>query len=215
MKLIKSLTLLTLVSSSFVYAQTTMCFKENHTSMTTIESTALDGGLCDSKKSVNDMKKDGWIIDDIKITPSSKGSNYIYIFKKDIPTISTLDQEKLEQRIMAKLEKRKKEEIEIKKQAILQRMSKNGKQIYIDKCQKCHGEKAEKRAYNTSRPLISLNLDDMQQSIRDYNVGDYNRGNAMVMKPYANFLTASKVKQIYSYIMSLRPKKDEKKKESK
>ena len=82
MKLLTSITL-GLITSASLFAQTTMCFKENHTSMATIESTILDGGLCSSTKTVQDMKNEGWNVDDIKIEKSSKGNNYIYIFKKE------------------------------------------------------------------------------------------------------------------------------------
>jgi hypothetical protein len=60
-----------LLSSTSLLADTTMCFKENHKSMTTIESTPLDGGVCNGKFSVNDMKAKGWNVDDIKISQSS------------------------------------------------------------------------------------------------------------------------------------------------
>ena len=46
-----------LFGTTSIFAQTTMCFKENHSSMSTIETTALNGGACDGKYSVNDMKK--------------------------------------------------------------------------------------------------------------------------------------------------------------
>ena len=36
-----------------------MCFKENHKSMSTIENTPLDGGICAGKYTVNDMKTKG------------------------------------------------------------------------------------------------------------------------------------------------------------
>jgi len=204
MKLITSLTLGILTTTS-LFAQTTMCFKEKHTSMATIESTPLDGGLCSSSKSVQEMKKEGWSVDDIKIEKSSNGNNYIYIFKKDEDTISSLDEEKLEQRIMQKLEQRKEEEKSAKIVAVKKKMSKNGKELYINTCQTCHGEKADKKAYNTSRSLVDLSLQDMQLSIRDYTLDEYDRGMAMIMKPYATMLNQKKIKEVYSYIKTLKP----------
>lgn len=212
MKLITSLTLGFLASTS-LFAQTTMCFKENHKSMTTIENTKLDGGECKGLNTVKDMKKNGWNTDDIKITSTSTGHNYIYIFKKENLSLS-LNEEQLEQRIMQRLQKRDEEEKAARIVMVKERMSKDGKKLYINKCQKCHGEKANKRAYATSRPLVDLTLDDMQLSIRDYSNQDYDRGNAFVMRPYANILTSKRVKNIYSYIKTLKPKK-EKKEESK
>ena len=38
-----------LLSASSIFADTTMCFKENHQSMSTIENTPIDGGLCMGK----------------------------------------------------------------------------------------------------------------------------------------------------------------------
>jgi len=210
MKLITSITLGLLTTTSLL-ANTTMCFKENHSSMATIETVTLDGGECSSTKSVKDMKNEGWQVDDIKIESSNKGNNYIYIFKKE-NALAAMDEEKLEQRIMQKLEVRKQEEAAAKKIEIKQRMSKNGRDIYTNTCQSCHGNKAEKKAYNTSRPLINLNLEDFQQSIRDYTLNDYDRGMATVMIPYANSLTVKRVKDIYSYIQTLKPKKEERSK---
>jgi len=210
---IKTFIAFSLLSSTALFAQTTMCFKENHSSMATIESTPLDGGLCSSTKSLTDMKKEGWSVDDIKIEDSTSGKNYIYILKKEAHALSKMDEEKLEQRIMQRLEKRQKQEKQAKITQFKLTMSKSGKKIYIDKCQSCHGEKADKKAYGTSRPLVELSLNDMDQSINDYMYDNYDRGNAHVMKPYATFLTGTKVKEVYSYIQSLKPKKEEKKEE--
>lgn len=204
MKLLTALTLGLLTSSSLL-ANTTMCYKENHKFMATIENTKLDGGECSSTKSVNDMKNDGWSVADINIEKSDMGSNYIYIFKKEVQTVSSIDEEKLEQKILEKLEKRKSEEIKIKKREAFARLSKSGKNIYVNTCQRCHGEDAAKKAYGTSRPLIDLSLNDFKQSIRDYKSGDYNRGMAMIMKPYAFNLGSQKVKEVYTYIKSLKP----------
>ncbi len=210
---IKTFLAFSLLSTTALFAQTTMCFKENHNSMATIESTPLDGGLCSSIKSLTDMKKEGWSVDDIKIEPSTNGKNYIYILKKEAQTLSKIDEEKLEQRIMQRLEKREKKEKQAKITQFKLMMSKSGKKIYIDKCQSCHGEKADKRAYATSRPLIELSLDDMDQSINDYLYDNYDRGNAHVMKPYATYVSGTKLKEVYSYIQSLKPKKEKKKEE--
>lgn len=214
MKLLTTFTLGVIATTS-LFAQTTMCFKESHTSMATIETTPLDGGLCSSSKSVAEMKKEGWSVDDIKIESTSKGKNYIYIFKKDEQTISSFDEKQLEEKILQKLEKRKEQEQKIKITKYKEAMSKSGKKMFIDKCQSCHGEKAEKRAYNTSRPLIELSFADMDQSINDYMYDNYDRGNALVMKPYAIYLTNKKLKDIYSYIQTLKPQKENEGEESK
>jgi len=190
-------------------AQTTMCFKENHLSMTTIETTNLDGGLCKSSKNVQDMKNEGWSVDDIKIEKSTNGNNYIYIFKKDQINLTAIDEEKLEQKILQRLETRKKEEQITRKKEIKVRMSKDGKKLYINKCQSCHGEKANVLTGN-SRDLTKLNFYDFKTTIRDYGLGDYDRGTAFRMLPYANLMDSRDIKNVYSYINSLKPKEDQK-----
>jgi len=202
MKLNK-LVLVILFVSNFCFSSTTMCFKENYSSINTIEVTALDGGVCASKKSVEDMRKSGWVIDDIKITPTNDGSNYVYIFKKNTP-LANIGERKLEEKILSKLQKRKEEKSELKKRKILETMSKDGRRIYLDKCQRCHGAKAQLRAYGTSRPLIKLSLSDLQVAIRNYVIEDYSRGKAFIMRPYAVMLKSQDIKNIYSYIKSLR-----------
>jgi len=210
---LKTILALGLLSTTTLFSQTTMCFKENHSSMTTIETTPLDGGLCSSTKSLTDMKKEGWSVDDIKIEDSTNGKNYIYILKKESQTLSTMDEEKLEQRIMQKLQDRKVQEQAKKKKEALIQMSRSGKELYINKCQKCHGEKADINAYGASRKLIDLSLQDMQISIKEYSIGEYNRGKAFLMKPYAQIMSPRDVKNVYSYIKTLKPKKEEKKEE--
>ena len=60
-------------------AKTTICYKKDWKSPSTIETTKLDGGECDSKYSFNDMKKNGWSLKDIKIEKGKSGLNYIYL----------------------------------------------------------------------------------------------------------------------------------------
>lgn len=204
MKLLTTLALSTLAFTT-LSAETTMCFKENHTSMTTIEKTTLDGGLCSSKKSVIDMKKDGWTVDDIKID----GNNYIYVFKKET-TINNVNIEALESKILKRLEDNKKEEQRIAKVQLQQRKSRSGKKIYTSKCANCHGEKGEE-LYGTSRAINQLNLIDFTTTMRDYGLGTYDRGQAIIMRPYQ--LTANDTKNVYVYLQSLKtPKKEEAKK---
>jgi hypothetical protein len=76
MKLLTSITL-GLITTTSLFAQTTMCFKENHNSMATIENTKLDGGECKSTYSIKDMKVKGWNVDDIKITTKEEKYNFI------------------------------------------------------------------------------------------------------------------------------------------
>ncbi|WP_375722691.1 c-type cytochrome [Arcobacter sp. KX21116] len=207
-KLIPALTFTVLTTMS-LYAQTTMCFKENHKSMSTIENTKLDGGLCAGEKSPSEMKNEGWNVNDIKITDTKNGYNYIYVFKKE-EKVSNFDIDKLEKQIMNRLADK---EEAAKKEAIIKRnyaMSVSGKQRYIAKCQQCHGEKGEIEARGTSRPLRDLSLDDFTMAMRDYNLGTYNRGQAFIMMPYATITSQDDLKNIYVYLKSVN--KDEAKK---
>ncbi|MDY0051499.1 MAG: cytochrome c [Aliarcobacter sp.] len=199
-----------LLGSSLLLADTTMCFKEDHKSMSTIENTPLDGGICAGKNSVTDMKAKGWLVDDIKISQSANGMNFIYILKTPVSQTTTSNfsgnQADMEARILEKLEKKKEAEkkaIEIKaiKDAAIA-----GENTYVNKCQSCHGVNGEKNAYNTSRPLKDLSIEDMSVSIRDYKLGNKTSGNAIIMAPYANYLDAKDIKGIYSYLNKINNK---------
>ena len=199
-----------LLSSTSLFAETTMCFKENHKSMTTIESTPLDGGLCNSKFSVNDMKAKGWSVDDIKISQSATGMNFIYILKNGTTVQNTVvsngNQTDMEARIIAKLEKKKVEEEKVKVEKELKEAAIDAEKLYTSKCQNCHGTNGEKSAYNSARPLKELSLEDMQESIRDYKNGTKNGGNATIMAPYANFVDNKEIKGIHAYISKINNK---------
>ncbi len=209
MKLLTSISLLSILCLNIANAKTSMCFKENHKDISTIEEINLNGGVCEGSKSVKDMKKDGWKIDDIKITQTKTGSNYIYIFKKDEPKITTIDEEALETKILQRLEQKKEEELELKKKEIYSKKSKSGESLYNNKCISCHGKKGELRARGISRPIKDLNLQDFQISIRDYNLGSYDRGMAFVMKPYALLMNDNDVKNVYIYLKSINQNKEE------
>ena len=200
-----------LLSSTSLLADTTMCFKENHKSMTTIENTPLDGGICNSKFSVNDMKAKGWSVDDIKISQSATGMNFIYILKtanSSTPTTSNFvgNQAQMEANIMAKLEKKKVEEEKVKVEKELKDASIDAEKIYISKCQTCHGATGEKKAYNSSRPLKDLSLEEMEESIKDYKNGNKNSGNATIMAPYASFIDYKEIKGIQAYLNKINNK---------
>jgi len=61
-----------------LFAQTTICHKKEWSKPSTIEFTSLDGGKCEGQFSLNQMKKKGWFVKDIKINTSGKGLDYIY-----------------------------------------------------------------------------------------------------------------------------------------
>ena len=200
-----------LLTSTSIFADTTMCFKENHQSMSTIENIPLDGGICAGKNTISDMKAKGWIVDDIKISQTASGMNFIYILKTPSSqnTVSSNfsgNQADMEARIMDKLEKKKVEEKKAKEIKEIKDAAIAGENTYVNKCQSCHGTNGEKNAYNTSRPLKDLSIEDMTISIRDYKLGTKNSGNAIIMTPYANYLNENDIKGIYSYLNKINNK---------
>lgn len=215
MKLLSSIALTSILTATIATAQTTMCFKENHKSMMTIETTALNGGECQNQKSVQDMKKEGWSVADINIDKTKNGANYIYIFKKEEASLSSIDEKALEEKILNRLEERKKQEIATKKKEAYIRKSKSGEKLYNNKCISCHGKNGEVKAKGVSRPIKDLNLQDFTLSIRGYNNGDYDRGMAFVMKPYATLMNDNDIKNVYVYLRSLKEKKEKTTEENK
>ena len=199
-----------LLGSTSLLADTTMCFKENHQSMATIENTPLDGGACAGKNTVNQMKAKGWSVDDIKISQTATGMSFIYILKNGVvPTATTSftgNQAQMEANIIAKLEKKKEEEIKAKEIQEVQEATINGEKIYTNKCQTCHGANGEKSAYNSARPLKSLSVEDMEESIKNYKNGRVDSSTATIMTPYASYLDSKTVKGIHAYLNKINNK---------
>lgn len=73
----------TCLLSSLAFAQETICYKNDVEKPSTVENIPLDGDICNSKLSVNQMKNGGWDILDIKITTSQNKFNYSYYFIKN------------------------------------------------------------------------------------------------------------------------------------
>lgn len=90
----------------------------------------------------------------------------------------------MEANIIAKLEKKKEEEIKAKEAQEIQEATIDGEKTYVNKCQTCHGVNGEKSAYNTSRPLKDLSIEDMNDSIKNYKTGRVDSQNATLMAPY-------------------------------
>jgi len=119
---LKKLLFTSALLTTSLLAQTTMCFKQNHKDITTIETVKLNGGECRGAYSLNEMKTDGWRVNDIKITPNSNGtSSFVYILKKGETSTnfgnynSAISQEELEDRLLKRLDQKRKQEIEEKK----------------------------------------------------------------------------------------------------
>lgn len=201
-----------LFGTTSIFAQTTMCFKENHSSMSTIETTALNGGACDGKYSINDMKKKGWIVDDIKISQSANGMNFIYILKtptSPTPVIAgnvSANSEEMEARILAKLEEKKVAQEKAKVEEELKEAAIDAQNLYINKCQSCHGTNGE-TSKSGSRALKDLTVEQMEESIKDYKLGRIDRMSATTTAPiHTNNLDTKTIKGIHHYLNNLNNK---------
>lgn len=64
-------------------AKTTICYKKDWKSPSTIETVKLDGGECNSDFSYKEMIKKGWFLKDIKIQRGENGLNYSYILTNE------------------------------------------------------------------------------------------------------------------------------------
>ena len=207
---------LLLLGSTSLLADTTMCFKEN-ASMTTIESVALNGGACEGKYSINDMKAKGWSVDDIKISQTASGTNFIYILKsadhaKVAPMVSggivagsAINQEQLEANIMAKLEAKKVAEEKAQVALELKEAKIDAKEIYVNKCQSCHGEKGE-LSRSTFKAIRTLSTDDMEETLKDYKLGRGEKASSIYAAAHVNYLDTKTIKGIKAYLDSVNNK---------
>ncbi|MBI3874015.1 MAG: hypothetical protein HY307_03300 [Arcobacter sp.] len=80
--------LLSLFVIGSLFGESTMCYKENFTTPSKLENSPLDGGNCNSKYSITDMKNMGWNIKDISTSKGENGVNYTYIFSKENITVA-------------------------------------------------------------------------------------------------------------------------------
>jgi len=207
MKLLAAI-ILSLMFTTVLYSETTMCFKENHKSMTTIEKTKLDGGICQGQKSVTDMHKDGWVTSDIKIN----NSTYIYVFKKNTTSASDIDMDALEAKVVKRLHDAATEKKKVQKEQMRLGKLKAGKRLYTNVCQDCHGPKGFKNASNTSRAIANFNLKELKLLMNGYinDDKDVNRGRALIMRPYATNTDSKQLINIYVYLKNINSPKSEK-----
>ena len=73
----------TCLLSNLAFAQETTCYKNGVERPSLIEDITLDGGICNGKLSLNQMKSNGWDVLDIKINSSQNKFNYTYYFTKN------------------------------------------------------------------------------------------------------------------------------------
>lgn len=188
-----------LITSIALFANNTMCYKNNITDISLVENEKFDGGTCDGEYSIFEMKAKNWTIQDIKISQKGDKYNLIYILKKEeiigISSSNEIDYEKLS-KIVKKDKKKEKESLSIK----------NGKRVYNKNCKSCHGFKGELTPQNTSLAINTLSLEDFQYNMRAYSWGDQNKGFAMVMKPYADLTTKNEINNMFNYLQSINKK---------
>ncbi len=192
--------LLALVLTTSLFADVTMCYKENFTTPSKIESVALDGGDCNGKSSVNDMKKNGWSIKDITIAKGENGMNYTYIFSKNsntaVVTTTPITSEALkEQLTILDNQKIEKEKNEQENESLA-----NGKKVYEKQCARCHGLNGELKPH-TSDKLIGMNSEDFTDIMRAYGMHDRDKGAAILMNPYT--LMSGERKDVIKYLESI------------
>ena len=192
-------------TASVLSASATMCYKKEHLDPSTIETIALSGGECKDKLSVNDMKKNGYQVDSMKIQEGKNGFNYIYVFQKNTTNqkVVSFGNGLTDEELTARLEniqKKKKAKIEKEEMVASIDLAKN---LYEDTCRRCHGD-GTISAYNLSRPLKNLSLEEMQISMRDYSNGTKDNGMAILMQPYANLLIKKDIDGIYNYLKTLK-----------
>ena len=186
--------------TSTLLGETTLCYKENITTPSKIEMIPFDGGICDGKFSIHQMKGLGWSIKDIAITKGENGSNYTYILyrentQKENGTPIQISSKELKSQLLI-LENEKQDQAMAEKKTLA---IKNGKKIYEQQCERCHGSNGEKKPY-TSGVLQGMTSDDFEEAMRDYGLNQRDNGAALIMNPYT--LISSERKDVIEYLIS-------------
>ena len=198
MKIITKIALITSLST-FAYSEVTICFKKNHSDISTLESVKLDGGKCLGVNSQNEMLKQGWTLQNFNI----KEGDYLYIFKKDDKNLNVTNKQSIESIVEKKIEEKKTEDLTKTLKIEKEKSFSLGKKTYLSKCSSCHGIKANKKVGN-SAVLNNMSLDDFLDSLKGYKIGSYDLGNASEMKPYAVGFSSYEMKGIYEYIKNIK-----------
>ena len=192
--------LFSILLTTALFADVTMCYKENFTTPSKIETIVLDGGDCNGKYSVTDMKNNGWSIKDISISKGDSGMNYSYVFSKSgtvaTTSIAPISTETLKEQL-ALLENQKIEKAKIDKE---NEALENGKKIYEKQCSKCHGMNGELQPY-TSKKLVGMDSDEFSEAMRDYGLNQRTGSAAILMKPY--LLMSNEKKDVIKYLESI------------
>jgi cytochrome c553 len=170
-----------------------MCYKNNWNDISTIEKQSFDGGECNSINSIVKMKKLGWKIKDIKVIPKNDSYDFVYIFNKNTIKEKNIDYKQIATQLN-----------DIKKEDKKTKQLEDGKRIYNKNCKICHGTNGKKTPYNTSRAINTLDLEELQSTMRAYSWGEKDNGFARIMKPYAEVTVPNDIKNIYIYLNSIK-----------
>ena len=173
--------LMTILSINIVFGQTTMCYIENIQKPSQLKNKKLNGGECKGKFNLNQMKNNGWIVEDISISKNKSDNtlNYTYILKQKSIT---------KQKIKTQNNNTNTNDI-IK-----------GKILYQTKCQSCHGIKGQKEP-NYSNKLTNLTIQEFEIKMEGYNLHEIDKGSAIIMYPYA--VDLGDVQKISKYLKSI------------
>ncbi|MCI0500678.1 MAG: cytochrome c [Epsilonproteobacteria bacterium] len=192
---------LALALTTSLFADATMCYKENYTTPSKIETVSLDGGECNGKYSALDMKKNGWNIKDITTTKGEQGLNYTYVFSKaDViitpATTQAISSEALKQQI-AVLDNEKIAKEKANKEIVTLA---NGKRVYENQCARCHGMHGELAPY-TSKKLVGMDSEEFDDSMKAYGLNQKNSSASIIMGPYS--LISIERKDVIKYLESI------------
>lgn len=77
--------------------------------------------------------------------------------------------------------------------------------LYSKKCAQCHGMRAEKPAFNLSRPLNSLSAEELHTLLYGYRSNSYQGGGTMkpLMQKLVRDLSDQEIETLISYIKSI------------
>jgi len=174
--MLKKIILGLIVSISILSAKSCVCFE-------------IEGKMGEEIKNLIEKYKDS--LQNVKVQNTNNN-------------ISRASADDILKQVEAKLEAKRTKKIEDDKKVIVKQKTTDGKDIFTRKCQVCHGAKADKEAYNRARALNTLTLEEMEASIKGYQLDQYDRGLSMIMKPYANGLMIDDIEAVYQYIQTLK-----------
>lgn len=80
----------------------------------------------------------------------------------------------------------------------------DAKQLFI-KCSGCHGQKAEKKALNTSKVIQGWDKDKIVNAIKGYKEGTYGGAMKTVMAGQVSTLSEKEIEALASYISNMKP----------